>query len=166
MFRSDQSHWAVLRNLAISSAAVVVSTAAYYALPIGLFGIMGTWIFVVAFALGLSGVAILIAREVQRYRLGGGASITRVVVSLYLAVLFFASIYYGLSVHKPTSITSLTTKTDALYFALSISSTVGFGDIHAVSQLARAIVTVHMAFNIGYIGVAVTVLRLPRPRTE
>lgn len=39
------------------------------------------------------------------------------------------------------------TKIDALYFAVTLSTTVGFGDIHPVTQFARLIVTLQMILS-------------------
>ena len=42
----------------------------------------------------------------------------------------------------------LSTKTDALYFAMTTLTTVGFGDISAHGQLARQLLLVQLLFNI------------------
>jgi hypothetical protein len=60
----------------------------------------------------------------------------------------------------------LSTKTDALYFSLTITGTVGFGDIHPVTQAARALVALHIAFNIAYLGTAVSALRPALPTSS
>ena len=140
---------------------VALCTVGYYLVPTLRVDIAGTVGAVVAFAVGLCAVSALILVEVWRFGPGVGhrSSLAGVVAALYLAVLFFAPVYLGLARHHPGSIESLRTKTDALYFSLSITSTVGFGDVHAVSQDARAVVAVHMAFNIGFLGGAVAVLR-------
>ena len=43
---------------------------------------------------------------------------------------------------------SLQTKTDALYFAVTTLTTVGFGDVHAQGQVARGLIIVQMVFNV------------------
>ncbi|MBB5153900.1 two pore domain potassium channel family protein [Saccharopolyspora phatthalungensis] len=157
----------VLINLATALGAVALCTVVYYVLPIGQFGLVGTVNSVVLFAIGLAAISSLIMMQVRRFRLEGarhGSSIAGVVAALYLAVLFFAAVYFGLSSHDPGSVAQLRTKTDALYFSLAITSTVGFGDVHAVSQFARAVATVHMAFNIGFLAVAVAVVRVKAAR--
>jgi voltage-gated potassium channel len=162
MFRPDLPRMVALKNLAITAGVIVLSTLVYFVLPLGEFGAIGTWGFGALFSIGLATVCFLIAEQVRRYRSGlvrRSASIASVVASLYLAVLFFAAVYYSLAIQQPAAIASLRTKIDALYFALEITSTVGFGDMHPVSQLARAVVTTHMAFNIGFLGIAVSVLR-------
>ena len=48
----------------------------------------------------------------------------------------------------PGEFVDLNTKTDALYFALTTLTTIGFGDIHAQGQVARALLIVQMLFNV------------------
>lgn len=155
----------MLINLVATVGAVVVCTAVYYALPIGEFGRTGTIGAIVAFGAGLLVISSLVLVEVYRFRGDRGHSIVGVVAALYLAVLFFAAVYFVLARYEPDAIASLRTRTDALYFSLSITSTVGFGDVHAISQLARAVAAFHMAFNIGFLGMAVAALRTKANRS-
>ncbi|MCU0262810.1 MAG: potassium channel family protein [Candidatus Nanopelagicales bacterium] len=46
----------------------------------------------------------------------------------------------------------------ALYFTVTVLATVGFGDIHPVSSLARAAVTGQMVMDVVLVGVVVRVL--------
>lgn len=61
------------------------------------------------------------------------------------------------------------TRLDSLYFTVTVFGTVGFGDITAVSQTARAVVTVQMLFDFLFLGVAVRAItgavQLSRQRT-
>lgn len=75
-----------------------------------------------------------------------------------LNVFLFAFIYFVLATAYPTEFADLTTRTDALYFTVSTIATVGFGDIHAVGQPARILVTVNMIFNVVFVGVFASVL--------
>ncbi|WP_243791280.1 ion channel [Saccharopolyspora gloriosae] len=163
MFSSEASRRGLLRSAATNVLAVALSTAVYFVLPLGVFDVVSTWAFVSAFALGIAVVATVIVRQVRRFR-SGGVALTGVLTSLYLAVLFFAAVYTGISAHWPGSIASLSTKVDALYFALSITSTVGFGDVHAVSQSARLAVGIHLIFNLGFLGVAIAAVRTAASR--
>ncbi|MBK0865644.1 MULTISPECIES: two pore domain potassium channel family protein [unclassified Saccharopolyspora] len=161
MFSPEPSGRTLLVGALTNVGAIAAGTAVYFALPLGVFGKSGTWAFVALFALGLALVSAAIVRQVRRFR-SGAARLTGVLTSLYLAVLFFAAVYFGLSAHWPGSVVQLRTKVDALYFALSITSTVGFGDVHAAGQQARAVVGVHLVFNLGFLGVAVHAVRSVR----
>jgi uncharacterized membrane protein len=47
---------------------------------------------------------------------------------------------------------------DALYFAVTVFATVGFGDIAAHSQLARGVVTAQMIVDFLFLGIVARVL--------
>ena len=49
------------------------------------------------------------------------------------------------------------TRTDALYFTVTVFTTVGFGDITATTQAARLIVTVQMILDLGVLGLGIRV---------
>ena len=50
------------------------------------------------------------------------------------------------------------TKTDSLYFTVTVFATVGFGDITATSQAARLIVTVQMILDLIILGLGIRLL--------
>ena len=56
--------------------------------------------------------------------------------------------FFLLNQTYPDQISGLGAGTDALYFTLSTMTTVGFGDIHAEGQFARALVCVLLVFNV------------------
>jgi hypothetical protein len=63
-------------------------------------------------------------------------------------VVCFALVDYVIARADPAQFEGLATKTDALYFTLSALTTVGFGDVPAAGQLARAVVVVQLVFNV------------------
>ena len=76
-----------------------------------------------------------------------------------LFLLLFAATYYIQARSHPQSFNvSGLTRTDTLYFAVTVFSTVGFGDITATSQLTRILVTVQMFLDLIVIGLGAKVL--------
>lgn len=73
---------------------------------------------------------------------------------LVMLVIGFASLYVALD-HENGQFSGLNTRLDSLYFTITTLSTVGFGDITATGQLARALVTLQIVFNLAFVGVAV-----------
>ena len=74
-------------------------------------------------------------------------------------LVFFASCYYLLARAEPASFNAQhLTRTDTLYFTLTVFSSVGFGDINATSQVARGVVMVQMVLNLVLLGLGVRVL--------
>jgi uncharacterized membrane protein len=62
-------------------------------------------------------------------------------------VMFFSVSVYRLSGIQG-EISELQTHLDAVYFTVSTSMTVGFGDVVATGQIGRAVVLIQMIFNI------------------
>ncbi len=74
---------------------------------------------------------------------------------LELALVSFATVYYLMALAEPREFTGLRTRVDALYLSMTTVSTVGFGDVSATGQFARAVITVQMAFNIAFVAALV-----------
>jgi voltage-gated potassium channel len=86
------------------------------------------------------------------------APLTRLVTALVGGVTFFALVDYVIAVSQSDQFVGLRTKTDGLYFALSTLTTVGYGDIHAAGQVARAVLMAQLVFNVVVIATAASVL--------
>jgi voltage-gated potassium channel len=89
-------------------------------------------------------------------RAGPDVRLQGLFVLLFVTVFFFAETFYLLA-RMPGQVAELRTKTDALYFTLTTLSTVGYGDVHAVGQLARVAVIVQIVFDLSFLGTAVAV---------
>jgi hypothetical protein len=79
-------------------------------------------------------------------------------LALVIGVLSFALVFYRLQIADPHQIAGLSTRLDALYFTMSTLLTIGYGDVHAVGQLARGLVLVQMVFNVVVIATAASTL--------
>jgi len=73
-------------------------------------------------------------------------------IGIPLLLIVFASAYYLIEQSDVNSFTVPLTKTDALYFTVTVFSTVGFGDITAKSELARILVMIQMMFDLAVFG--------------
>ncbi|MET8764308.1 potassium channel family protein [Lentzea sp. NPDC004782] len=85
-----------------------------------------------------------------------GAQALALVVPLFLVV--FAQACFLLERHQPGSFTLPLSRTDALYFVVTVFATVGFGDIAPVTAAARVLVTVQMLCDLLVVGVALKVI--------
>lgn len=105
----------------------------------------------------LVGVGAVIISEVRsaESRLSG----RHLVLILEIALVAFSFTYYLIATNGVDQFTGLNTRLDALYFATTVVSTVGFGDISATGQLARGVVTVNMIFNLVFLGAVVSLAR-------
>jgi hypothetical protein len=73
-------------------------------------------------------------------------------IGIPLLLIVFASAYYLIQNGDPDSFTQSLSKTDALYFTITVFSTVGFGDITAKTELARILVSIQMMFDLAVFG--------------
>lgn len=69
----------------------------------------------------------------------------------------FGALYLTIA-RRDGQFVGLDTRLDAFYFALVTLSTVGFGDVHAVGQWARAAVSAQIIIDLTVIAVAVRLL--------
>jgi hypothetical protein len=70
-----------------------------------------------------------------------------------LFLLIFAAVYFLMAADDPSNFTVETvTRTDSLYFTVTIFSTVGFGDISPASEAARILVMTQMILDLIVLG--------------
>jgi voltage-gated potassium channel len=80
------------------------------------------------------------------------------VVSVPLLVLSFAATYSVVDHNSPGSFTEDLSRLDAAYLAVTILSTVGFGDITPVTDVARSLVMSQMLVDLAFVGLVAKVL--------
>jgi voltage-gated potassium channel len=79
-------------------------------------------------------------------------------LAIALVWVTFSLTYYVMSLQQPDQVDGLDTRLDALYFTASTILTIGFGDVHAVGQAARALVLVQMGFDVVFVTAAAQVI--------
>jgi voltage-gated potassium channel len=98
-------------------------------------------------------VRAIIASEFPRMRM-----VRAVFVAVPFYVFMFAATYYVMAEPGGTDFGEPLSRSDALYFTVTVLSTVGFGDIAPKSELARLVVTVQMVANLILIGLGLRTL--------
>ena len=100
----------------------------------------------------------------RRYRQATATAVTYGILVSFMGLLVtLAATYYVLGTQwrgqlvDGNNAPGISNRVDAFYFATTVFTTVGFGDIHAEGKLARVIVTGQMLFTYVY---AVTALAL------
>ena len=78
------------------------------------------------------------------------------IIPFYL--LLFASTYFLMERASAANFTQPLTRTDALYFSVTVFTTVGFGDITAKSETARVVLIVQMLADLALLGAGARVL--------
>jgi voltage-gated potassium channel len=98
-------------------------------------------------------------RKILNSKQPGIRAIETLAVTVPLFLLLFASTYYVIAVNGAGNFNQEhLTRTDTLYFSVTIFSTVGFGDITATSQAARVVVIVQMILDLVILGVGINAL--------
>ncbi len=80
-------------------------------------------------------------------------AVESVAASLPLFLLLFATTYFLLAREQVAAFTEPLTRTDALYFTITVFTTVGFGDIAPRTETARIITMIQMLGDLVTIGV-------------
>lgn len=137
-------------------ATAVVLVALYYQLPLDRVTDVPLTLVV--------GLVILLAvtawqlRAVVRAKYPAVRAVVALAVTVPLFVLLFASVYFVMARASPANFgPHQLTRTDALYFTVTVFSTVGFGDITPVSQGARLVVTAQMILDLLVLGLGIRV---------
>jgi voltage-gated potassium channel len=158
------------RRMTRNGAVLLLVTALYYVVPVGRSATTASAVLAAVGVLAGAGLlAWLITRQVTEQMRAQDSSVAvhSLLVLLYLVVAIFALGYYVLERGAPGQFAELHTRTDALYFTVATLATVGFGDVHPVGQVSRALVTVQMAFDLVFVGALVAVLSgIVRARTQ
>jgi voltage-gated potassium channel len=149
------------RAVALSVLRVVASAGAlvtlYYWLPLSH---SLTWAAVVL-SVGLVVFIALVAvqaRSILRSPFPRLRAVEALATSIPLFLLLFASFYYVLARHSSDAFTEPLTRTNALYFTVTVFSTVGFGDITPKSQVARLVVTGQMITDLIILGLGIKII--------
>jgi voltage-gated potassium channel len=145
---------AVLRGLLSTTVLVVL----YYLLPLD-----RPWDASTAVRL-LLGLAVFAGVTAWQIRTIAGSRYPRLrafealglIAPFYL--LLFASTYFLMERASAASFTQPLTRTDALYFSVTVFTTVGFGDITAKSETARVVLIVQMLGDLALLGAGARVL--------
>ena len=111
-------------------------------------------------AAALTGIAAYQVRAIIRHRHSAVRAIEALAITVPLFLLLFAATYFLMAQADADNfnVHSLT-RTDSLYFTITVFATVGFGDISATSQAARIAVMVQMILDLLVLGLLVKVFQ-------
>jgi hypothetical protein len=139
-------------------AAVAVVVTAYYLLPLdhSSTGAAVTWL--VIGLLLLIGLIAFQVRMITRAPFPHLRAIEALAISLSLLLVLFAGTYVAMAAHSGGNFGEHLTHTDALYFTVTVFSTVGFGDITAKTETARLVVTGQMITDLIVLGVGIKII--------
>ena len=142
---------------AVGIAAVLI--ALYYIAPLDQLTRLSL---VAAMVLGLLLMAAMTAYQVRailRAAHPAVRAIEALATTVPLFLLLFAASYFLMSHGSPSNFNvPALTRTDTLYFTVTVFATVGFGDISPASQAARLVVMAQMILNLIVLGLGVRLI--------
>ena len=151
-------HRVVAGVLLRAAAAVALLVVGYYLAPLDRPLDTGT---LITFLLALAVVGAVIAWEVRNILISDVPrlrAVQTVAVGVPMLLLVFASVYVQIETSQPNSFSETLSRTDALYFTVTVFSTVGFGDIAPKSELARIVTMSQMLTGLIVLGLVAKVV--------
>ena len=145
---------AALRSVLVATVLVVL----YYVLPLDRGWDSDAAVRLLVGVLVFAGVMVWHVRAIAGSRYPGLRAAEALGMILPFFLVLFASTYFLMERASAASFTEPLTRTDALYFTVTVFSTVGFGDITAKSEAARVVVIVQMLADLVLIGAGIKVL--------
>ena len=115
---------------------------------------------IITFVVGVVVLIGLIVRQLMKQLAAGpdpGVRVRSLLTLLYPVVVLFALTYYVIAHANPAQFEGIATRTDSLYYTVVTLGIVGYGDVHAVGQLAKWVTIIQVAFDLVVIGALIAV---------
>jgi heme/copper-type cytochrome/quinol oxidase subunit 2 len=148
----------IVRAMLRAVGSTVALVAIYYLLPLDH---SSHWAAVTMLVIGLAALITLITFQVRRIIASpfpGLRALEALATSVPLFLLLFASTYVVMATLAAGNFSQPMTRTNALYFTVTVFATVGFGDITAKTEAARLVVTGQMIVDLIIIGFGARVI--------
>ena len=145
---------AALRSVLAATVLVVL----YYVLPLDRPWDSDKALRLLIGLLVFAGVMVWQVRTIAGARYPGVRAAEALALVIPFFLLLFSSAYFVMERNSAASFTQPLTRTDALYFTVTVFTTVGFGDITAKSETARVVVIVQMLADLVLLGTGIRVI--------
>jgi voltage-gated potassium channel len=150
--------WLIARALLRAAATTVVMVVIYCLLPLeersDAFLVFELTIGIAIFVI----TGVWQVRAIIRSDYPGIRAIQALAVATPLFLLLFSAAYCIMSLEDPETFTERLSRSDALYFTVTLFSTVGFGDITPQQEAARLLVTAQMLLDLVILGLGIQVI--------
>ena len=158
VFTPPQRRRRIARGLLHAVVATTMLVVLYFTMPLDRLDGVPVAVSLAVALLVLLGVSIWQVHAILRNAHPGVRASEALATPAPLFLLLFAVSYFLLAQDDAASFSTHTlTRTDALYFTVTVFATVGFGDISATSQIARRLVTAQMILDLLVLGLGIRV---------
>jgi voltage-gated potassium channel len=148
----------VVATLLRALGSTVGLVAIYYLLPLDRTSIPVAVGMLAVGLLALAGLVAFQVRSILRATFPALRAVGALATSVPLFLLLFAGTYYVMGGISEANFSEPLTRTDALYFTVTVFATVGFGDIVATTEGARVVVMGQMVAGIVIIGLGARII--------
>jgi Ion channel. len=148
----------LVRTLLRAVLTVVVLVVLYYNLPLDQELDATAVALLLAGLLALTGLISWQVRGILRSSYPALRAVSALSSAIPFFLLIFASAYFLMARAQAGSFTEPLTRTDALYFTVTVFATVGFGDIAPTTQLTRIVTMFQMIADLLVLGVLLRVV--------
>jgi voltage-gated potassium channel len=162
--RTDARRWArrrfrrVVVTLLGAFGSTVGLVAVYYLIPLDPASIGVTVGQLTVGLLALVGLVVWQVRSISKATYPALRAVGALATSVPLFLLLFAGTYYVMGGVSEANFSEPLTRTDALYFTVTVFATVGFGDITATAEETRILVMGQMIAGVVIIGLGARVI--------
>jgi hypothetical protein len=150
--------WLIARGLLIAAAIAAILVVLYYELPLDRRSDGSLVLEVVGGVVLLAAMIVWQVRAIVRSDYPGIRATQALTATAALFLLLFASIYYTASLDDVATFSEELSRTDALYFTVTVFSTVGFGDITPEAEAVRLVVATQMLLDLVVLGLGIKVI--------
>jgi hypothetical protein len=150
--------WRIAGGLGRALVTAVVLVALYYVLPLNRKSLTSLFTTLLVGIALLAGMITWQVWAIVRARHPAIRAVQALAATTPLFLLLFASAYFVMSRDDPATFTEPLSRTDGIYFTVTIFATVGFGDISAKTEAARVAVTVQMLLDLVVLGLVIQVI--------
>jgi len=155
---ASQRKLAMVRSVVIVVASCVLIVGAFYVLPIGREPATRAILRAGADIALVGAVFVWQFRRIHLAELPELRAVEALGIVITIFLVGFSAIYLAMSNEAARNFTQPLDHTRALYFTITIFSTVGFGDITPRTDSARLVVAAQMLLDLAIIGVVVRLL--------
>jgi hypothetical protein len=143
---------AVVRALFRAAVTAALLIALYYVVPMKSAMDTKAVVGLILALLALAAIIVWRVRDITRSEHPGLRAIQTLAIVVPLFILAFAATYYLAERANGSNFSEPLTRSGALYFSVTVFSTVGFGDITAKTDGARLVVTAQMFLDLLLLG--------------